>query len=552
MKKYLYSIVFIFFATIPGTAAAQTFTLAFIGDTQFDWGCESEHTELSDYCKISANRAKPEQDQAAETNGRVVARVNELKNAEDTNLKGLVINGDLTRFGSKDHYLGKFQDMYMNQTSFPVWPGLGNHDYQNNINACGAPATMNWNYCGADMMQFLASWLNDNRSKTVSYDLTNYSKNSSQMGWQRNISGSLAYSWEIGSFHFVQLNNYPTYKTKFKHGYSFGVYSWDLDATSPADWIAHDFSTAVENRKVIILNWHDFDDAYGNNYDAPEYKEMIAMLDKYASNIKAVFVGHRHEKIGHNGTTDFIKFKQSSNHAKDIWVPVIHSGSPIWGRFMRADFSDPYYNCKITISEIDIADLSNSGKNPKTIDCSVAKDSSTANRLAFGGAYGFIHDGSPVINPVTNAQSCPSGYLKTQVYGTSGVDWPVYICSKQQPEGASSSEYDFGGMWGYINDGELVRNPLSGDGSCSPGFIDVKLLDTYNQDWSLHACYRKHDPDYQEPLYFGGVLGTVNGTPVKNPMTGNFSCPEGFSRSRVLGTYNQDYDLSYCYAIPKL
>lgn len=713
-----------------GAPHAEPFTFAVIGDPQFTWTCKDDEQYKpgqwkSTYCS-SPNLPDPETpEQAEQTNQAIVDRVGKLSDAQGAKFKGLIVNGDLTRFGAKDDNLGRFEKMYVEQTRFPVWPGLGNHDYQNNIDDCGggnmAPTRNN---CAAGMLQFLAEWLQDSgRNGQVSYDITRYSKNPGQAQGQRNISGSLAYSWEVGDFHFVQLNNYPTYKTHFTRGYDSGISSWDLDITSPADWLDQDLSRAVIKKKVIVLNWHMFDPYANQDLSNREYGKLIAMLDKYAGNIKAIFIAHEHSRIGIAAEEKdrlYLKFPQSSNHIDDISVPVIYSGSPIWGRFIKADFDsqDKGLGCSITITQIDVppgpertpvrlncsglnddaryeldfggaygyiqgqpgdnsvtgqrscppdyktmqvygasgtdypvslcyrsairrdpdypmtgdfggmwgyvdgiatlnpltsqsscpsgfADLKVSGTdnvdwdlhmcyrgasaNPpmkfggvlgyvdgKPVPNQVTENSScppgyamqavlgqknvdwpfaycyamAPRRLDFGGAFGYVNNGAAAVNPVTNDRSCPAGYSSMQAYGSPGVDWPVNICYREHQEGRDP-DYDFGGMWGYINDGQLVPNPITGQAGCMEGYIDIQLLGTTNQDWPLHACYRRHiSGDNNGVLWFGGVLGTVNGAPVGNPATGTYSCPPGHDVSKVLGTANRDWDLSYCYLYP--
>jgi hypothetical protein len=166
--------------------------------------------------------------------------------------------------------------------------------------------------------------------------------------------------------------------------------------------------------------------------------------------------------------------------------------------------------------------------------------------LDFGGAYGYINGGTAVNNSATGLQTCPSGYTAQQVFGTSGTDWPVFVCYRAHSDG-DAPFYDFGGMWGYVN-GVSTANPLTGQSSCPFEFTDLQVLGTSGTDWPLHVCYRTPIPG--EPLWFGGIIGTVNQTTVSNPATGSSSCPVDYLQQAVLGTDNVDWPLSYCYAIP--
>ncbi|ETN70589.1 hypothetical protein NECAME_04869 [Necator americanus] len=114
-------------------------------------------------------------------------------------------------------------------TSFPVpiFAGLGNHDYENNINDCA------FNFCAHTML----TWF------------TNYGKNMSlEMDYRRHVKsafdiaydGSFAYSTRICSVtglncaQVIQLNNAIDYETTFS---SFLV---DWKVNSAMDFLKND------------------------------------------------------------------------------------------------------------------------------------------------------------------------------------------------------------------------------------------------------------------------------------------------------------------------
>ncbi|HEU4559972.1 MAG TPA: metallophosphoesterase, partial [Longimicrobium sp.] len=331
----------------PAEVSQGLFTVVIMSDPQFNWSCQDEYNNTSnDYCRNPDNRAKPREQQARETNDFHISAINEIKRNTSASRwwGGLVINGDLTDFGSQNGHLDTFKNAYMGLGT--VWPGLGNHDYANNVNDCGAQATPVWNYCAAEMVQFLAD-IARNRSWITSRDVPTYSENWGQAGSQRNVTGSLAYSWDIGNFHFVQLNNYPTYTTSFKRGYSSGISSWDINITSPAGWLANDLMQAQRSGKKIILNWHRYGDIYSTSANNPaERDKLIGMLAPYAPSIKAIFVGHHHSMYG---KLDDLTFPAIFGRP-EIRVPVIYSGSAIYNRFIQADFQTS--PCMITTTVI--------------------------------------------------------------------------------------------------------------------------------------------------------------------------------------------------------
>ncbi len=351
--------------------ADSTFSMVFMSDPQFNWSCQDEGNTTNDYCRVAANRAKDEETQALETNMNHASAIRAIHTSMGSSFKGVVINGDLTAFGNKDGELSRFGDVYLS-LGVPVWPGLGNHDYQNNVNDCGAKAWANWNYCAADMAQFLANYARSS-DQISNNDVTKYDENFAQAQDQRNVSGSLAYSWDIGKFHFVQLNNYPTYTESFTRGYNSGISSWDIDITSPAAWLNADLAAAGADRK-IILNWHKYGDVYS---DSTARAGLIAMLAPYAGSIEAIFVGHFHGWFGPRETLSFPAVTTAVPATATtpaipvraaINVPVIYSGSAIYNRFIRADF-DTRTGCTITISVIATSSGSPVAAGSTPIDC---------------------------------------------------------------------------------------------------------------------------------------------------------------------------------------
>ncbi len=54
-------------------------------------------------------------------------------------------------------------------------------------------------------------------------------------------------------------------------------------------------------------------------------------------------------------------------------------------------------------------------------------------------------------NPITGAQSCPVGYVATQIFGTEWVDYPLFVCTRKVSDTSlpqPTQYFDFGGMYG--------------------------------------------------------------------------------------------------------
>lgn len=61
-----------------------------------------------------------------------------------------------------------------------------------------------------------------------------------------------------------------------------------------------------------------------------------------------------------------------------------------------------------------------------------------------------MYGGPSYNNPITNAQSCPTGYTATQISGTANLDYVLYICTRSASNTSTplpTQYFDFGGMW---------------------------------------------------------------------------------------------------------
>ncbi|MCU1751531.1 metallophosphoesterase family protein [Pseudomonas sp. 6D_7.1_Bac1] len=189
----------------------------------------------------------------------------------------VMINGDITAFGHGwqrsvvkpilDAKLGGVYDY-----------GLGNHDYENNIDDCFL------NSCAAGSVVELKEryW-----GKLDNVDLTIQENGGIKKIW----NGSLAYARDHGDVHLVQLHNEPTYSVSFT--------AWDWGAPTgynigdSLDWLERDLKSARDQGKIIILNMHKPDRWKGTDGQIARFKKMIQDYK-----VTAVFAGHYHEDSG--------------------------------------------------------------------------------------------------------------------------------------------------------------------------------------------------------------------------------------------------------------
>jgi hypothetical protein len=165
--------------------------------------------------------------------------------------------------------------------------------------------------------------------------------------------------------------------------------------------------------------------------------------------------------------------------------------------------------------------------------------------LDFGGAFGYV-ESTLVPNPATGAGSCPAGYAATKVRDTTNQDWPVVFCLRvHTPD--SEPIYDFGGMWGYV-EGVVQPNPVTGAESCPAGYTKQTLNNTFNLDWPFYVCYKGHSVGTPSDHLLGGVWGYVNdGNLVPNPLTQAASCPADYASVKISGTVGTDSPIHLCW-----
>ncbi|MGR5864700.1 hypothetical protein ACT7DZ_14585 [Bacillus cereus] len=103
--------------------------------------------------------------------------------------------------GAEDEW-GKMVEL-MNVLKSPVYPGLGNHDIQNNYNDCADNGCIYNSF-----MNYFSQVIYG--VPTTSFDMKMNNPNASTTDPTQEYSGSFAYSTDMGPIHSIQLNNYPT------------------------------------------------------------------------------------------------------------------------------------------------------------------------------------------------------------------------------------------------------------------------------------------------------------------------------------------------------
>lgn len=259
------------------------------------------------------------------------------KLTEKYNLKGVIINGDLTSFGRVNEVWEL--DFRYNKYLSPlkVFPGLGNHDYGFNVvndcanNAC-ARTTLAYIYDRVKALEIPASdfdyrWqFHNNMAPAVDH------------------IGSYAYSFDIGNIHFIQVHNYSDYNGYFD-GYSEPTfrYEWTRIRKSTYDssgckisWIENNISKAAKAGKKIVINGH-VNVSSAPHIEGPTgdrenpciedtYSKLSPIVAKYQNSFIGAFFGHSHDAS-----------KQTEGVIKEI-APSFECGSALTNKLLLVHF----------------------------------------------------------------------------------------------------------------------------------------------------------------------------------------------------------------------
>ena len=320
---------------------SNPFTLIFSSDPQYPWWRGATDPECSSEECIKEKSTKLIAEQIQSMNNMVNARhtVNgeeiigswpdsinipaDRRGAAIPDPEGVVVNGDLTAFWHS-WQVEKYMSFYHrndkdplnpHNLKLPFYPALGNHDYANNKNDC-------W-------WERNTEYLSD-KGNGCARNASHYIKRVVSCGMAPNFPGqsitgfhesSLAYSWDIGNYHFVQLQNYPGY-----------TYS-EVGISDSYEWLKADLELAHNAGQRIILNMHD------SNADLYSLPFLAAISNR---NVVAIFSGHLHGQNGYVGS--LVNADQN--------IPIFKSGASEYSTLLLAEFAENY----ITVAVIETFD----------------------------------------------------------------------------------------------------------------------------------------------------------------------------------------------------
>lgn len=215
---------------------------------------------------------------------------------------GTFINGDLTAFGH-GWQIG-YMRTAIKSLRTPVYLGLGNHDYENNVNDCYE------NSCVRESVH----WFREHMAAMPldAFDVRedryyNFPSN------RTDIHGSLGWTKRFSDLTVIQVNNYPEYET-YAQGWNFGSARREqIFINDGMRWLEGQLRRERAAGQAIIVMSH-----IGSGSAA-----FTALLNRYE--VSALFAGHEHEWIG----------------PEPFWnkgqVPVFFSGSAVHRSYLIAE-----------------------------------------------------------------------------------------------------------------------------------------------------------------------------------------------------------------------
>lgn len=229
-----------------------------------------------------------------------------------------IVNGDLTDYG---HGNERRDTRDLLRANLPggragplMLPGMGNHDYDNNVDNCGN------NGCARDAVCDLITWAQEINPKN-SFDYQYVSNNRHR--------GSMSYSVTVGRVHIVQLNLEPTYTRSFETGGGLtGKPKRYFDITGAMNWLEADLRAAAARGEQIIINLHKRN---AWKYDAERTGWFSDIVNQYR--VAAIFAGHYHSQLGAAGTLGK--------------VPIFQSGGLLAKSYLRVNFD--WANMKLRV-----------------------------------------------------------------------------------------------------------------------------------------------------------------------------------------------------------
>lgn len=217
----------------------------------------------------------------------------------------VLINGDLSDFGHGNERMPTqelFRRLAPTNGAPLFFPGLGNHDYANNVDDCAN------NGCARDSVCDVLGWTNELKPRFWDYHFNEPEHN-----------GSYGYSMDVGpDATFVQLNDSPTYNVRFSTGI---FHKTKFDVVPSLRWLEGVLQDARKRNRYVFISMHRRDGWPGGGSE--RFKRLI---QDYG--VQAVFAGHYHRELG----------RASSTQGSFGTVPAFQSGALLNMTYLIVEF----------------------------------------------------------------------------------------------------------------------------------------------------------------------------------------------------------------------
>lgn len=217
----------------------------------------------------------------------------------------ILINGDLTDFGHGGERMATqelFRRLAPTNGAPLFFPGLGNHDYGNNVNDCAN------NGCARDSVCDVLGWTYELKPRFWDYHFNEPEHN-----------GSYGYAMDVGpDATFVQLNDSPTYNVYFSTGI---FHKTRFDAVASLRWLEGVLRDARMRNRYVFISMHRRNEWPGGGSE--RFKRLI---QDYG--VQAVFAGHHHMQLG----------RASATGGSFGTVPVFQSGALLNMTYLIVEF----------------------------------------------------------------------------------------------------------------------------------------------------------------------------------------------------------------------
>lgn len=275
----------------------NSFCFIMASDAQYPWVYDDDK-RMGKHGEWAEDIKKPDYKNADEYAEKQVSSFKKVIEDKKNSIpvKGIMMNGDMVSYNPFNKgEMNQFNTLYCQSiTDVPFFTGLGNHDYQNNINDTfenrGASGMVEYH---VNKIKNLRSNKKDLQFNCDFHVIDDYGEGS----LRTTFFGSMSYSFNIEDIHFIQLNNFPGYENKWG-GYNSGkARRFNVDIRDGYEWLANDLHKARENGYAIVVCAH----RPASGWKKPD--RINELFKKYDVNV--VFVGHEHKGWGPERNNNF-------------------------------------------------------------------------------------------------------------------------------------------------------------------------------------------------------------------------------------------------------